>query len=738
MQYATDVYREEMSHSWRGHSSIYAYIGLVNGDAQRSARITSSFSGSESHLYDGTGSTVTSTENDGHITFTFGDFYELNIAGLMIKFNTVPSQITVTNGVKTKSVVVNDSELTFDEGYENCHYLTITPSSGKLSLRSITFGIGIQLTDRQIISTTRNNNVSHISDRIPSKRFTMTVDNRNHMFSKDNPYGYANYFEEKQVIDYDYGREMDDGTDYKIQGGKVLLKSWTSDDYEATFNCVGYLDFLEGKYKKGKIYPNGISAYDLAVDVLEDAGIENYILDDTMKSCMIFNPVPIVEYREALKMIANASRCTLFEDRDGNICMDNSNRPSYIHTTVFTGAESYCVPSSIFDNNSANNYADAEYDFTCADGTLLFMPDNGNYLSVGFVSSQIADNNGQFSNNPSINTKFKSEFDLKQLFFNFAVVTPTSMTVTCKLQGTVVDTQTLNTLYLCTPYAYSGRIDEIQIDFNGAQPNQRIHLNNIEIDGKIEYEITYHELKNTPYASSLDRVAQINVHSYSYAEEKMEEGYSKSSSIHVDSIPNDDDGETMDVTALGSMYGVAIANVDAKKGDNLVTFNTPYYNYKVTGGKIKESGAYYAIIEADEGQEIDVYAQSYIKTDSVYTVKVHEKGITIDSSNPLISSISMAKIQGEWLRDYYDDDLEYSLTYRGDPILDADDQVYLENKFVLDNEIRLTDESIRTSTGMDFSCRITARRTSFRTEATLGNAVVGRFRVGDALGGATS
>ena len=739
MQYVTDAYKEEMARPWRGHSSVYAYIGLINQDAQRTAKVTSTFSGSEDHLYDGSEvGVVTSTENDGHITFTFGDFYELNIAGLTITFNTVPSEITVTNGVKTKTITVNDAELVFDEGYENCHYMTITPSSGKLSIKSVLFGIGLQFTDKQIMSTSRSNNVSHISDKIPSKRFTMTINNRSNLFSKDNPYGYANYFETQQVIEYDYGRETEDGDEIKIKGGKVYLKSWTSDDYEATFNCVGKLDFLEGKYYKGRIYEDGISAYDLAVDVLEDAGIEDYILDDTLKTIKIYNPMPVVEYREALKMIANATRCTLYEDRDGNICIDNSNRPSFIHTTTFTGAETYCIPSCIFDDNSAFNYADAEYYYAVADGSLLFLPENNDYLAVGFVSSEIADSNGHFSNNPSIHAKFKSQFELNQLFLHFGVIVPTSITVTCKLQGETVDTQTLTSLFLTSVYEYSGVIDELIVTFNSANPNQRIHLNNIEIDGKIDYEITYHELKDTPIAASLDRVSNINVHAYSYNLEHMEEGLSKSSSIHIDTEENDDQGETMDVTAEGSMYGVAVASIDATKGENLITLPNASYNYKLSSGKIKEQGAYYIIVEADKDEPIDVYAQMYTRTDTVYTTKVHEKGAVVDSVNPLISNAQMAKQQGDWLRQYYDDDLTYSLTYRGDPALDSDDQVYLENKFVIDNQIRLVDETIKTSTGIDFTCRIEARRTGFKTEATIGNAVVGRFRVGDRLGGELS
>lgn len=712
---------------------MYVYIGLINSDAQQTAHITSSFSGSEDNLYDGTArGMVTSTESDGSITFSF-DFTELNIAGLEVQFGATVNEITVSNGSKTVTVEIDSDKVTLDAGFENCSYIKITPDTGKLKVKSIQFGIGIQFTDRQILSTTRNNVVSHISAEIPTKKFSFTINNRNNDFSRDNPYGYANYLQEKQEITYEYGREMPDGSIYKIKGGKVLLKSWTSDDYEATFSCVGNLDYLEGKYEKGKIYPNGISAYDLAVLVFQDANISKFKLDNAMKRIQIFNPLPICEYREALKMIANASRCVLYEDRDGYICITNSNLPSFIYTCQFTGATPYSIPTAIFDDNSLYNYADAEHDYAYADGTLLFLPEDDSYRQVGFVSSQIANSNGLFTNNPHIDITFKSEFSMSKLILNFAVVKPTSVTVTFKLHDDIVDTQTLTNLSLATTCFYEGMIDAITITFNSATPNQRIHLNNLVLDGKIEYELTYRELKDTPVASSLERVSKVKVHAYQFNEEKTEEGTSHSSYVKVDYEENEDGGQTADITTGSSEYGSAISTIHANAGDNKVTFSEPYYNYKVTKGTIKESGVYYLIISSDIEQDIDIYAQPYSVTDNEYSIDIHEKGVEKDSTNPLISSSLMARQQAEWLRDFYDDDLEYTLTYRGDPILDADDLIYLENKFVENNEVRIVNETINTSVGMDFTCRIQARRTSFQTDATIESAIVGRVKLGETL-----
>lgn len=736
MEYTTQAYRDEMRLAFRGKSYVYAYLGLINSDAQQSASITSSFSGDESQLYSNPPSSyqgVVSTEADGSITFTFGDFYELNIAGLTMVFKTVPSSITVTNGTKTETFVVDNAEYSFDDGYTNCHYIKITPNSGKLALKSILFGIGVQFTNRQIMGSYRENTVSHISNELPEKTFSLTVDNRSHMFNKDNPFGYNSYLAEKQVLEYTYARDLSDGSVYKIRGGKVLIKNWSSDDYQAKFTCVGRLDYMEGKYYKGKVYENGISAYDLAVDVFAEANETHYKLDDCLKRIVFYNPLPVIEFRDALKMIANASRCTLYEDRDGDICISNANRPSFIYDATFTGATSYSIPSALFDDNSMYNYADSEYQYAFADGSLIFLPENDSYRQVGFVSSQIADNNGQFSNNPSIHVTFKSEYEMRKMILNFAVVVPTSVTITTKHKGETVDTQTLTSLTLSTTYNYEGTVDEFTIAFNSASPNQRIHLNNIEVDGYIDYELTYHELKDTPVASSLEKVSNVVVHYYEYNVEKTEEGTSRSSYVRSELIPNDDGGETLNVTTGTSDYGSAISTIQADIGDNLVTFNSPYYNYKVTGGTIKESGAYYIVISSETEQEIDIYAQPYSVTDNLTTLKIHEKGVEKTCENPLISSKLVAQQQAEWLRDFYDDDLEYDLTYRGDPILDADDLIYLENHFVANNEIMITNESISTSAGMDFSCKIKARRTSYQVDASTETAIVGRAKVGELL-----
>ena len=60
-----------------------------------------------------------------------------------------------------------------------------------------------------------------------------------------------------------------------IKENVCYLKSWNSTHLEAKFTAVDIFDYkLQDKYYRGMYRENGISLYDLAVDVFTDAHIE--------------------------------------------------------------------------------------------------------------------------------------------------------------------------------------------------------------------------------------------------------------------------------------------------------------------------------------------------------------------------------------------------------------------------------------------------------------------------------
>ena len=61
--------------------------------------------------------------------------------------------------------------------------------------------------------------------------------------------------------------------------------------------------------------------YDLAIDVLHDAGVTSYSIPTYLQNIITYAPLPIATHRECLQLIANAGRCVLYTGVDGEIVM---------------------------------------------------------------------------------------------------------------------------------------------------------------------------------------------------------------------------------------------------------------------------------------------------------------------------------------------------------------------------------------------------------------------------------
>ena len=132
-----------------------------------------------------------------------------------------------------------------------------------------------------------------------------------------------------QAVEILYGQELDDKRIEWIPGARAFLREWSADDDEMSFSASDRFEDLGELYRRGKYSSEGISLYDLAVDVLNDAGVDSreYWLDDYLKNVKVYNPMPVVSHREALQLIANAGRCILYQNRSGNIVMKSSFIP---------------------------------------------------------------------------------------------------------------------------------------------------------------------------------------------------------------------------------------------------------------------------------------------------------------------------------------------------------------------------------------------------------------------------
>jgi hypothetical protein len=144
---------------------------------------------------------------------------------------------------------------------------------------------------------------------------------------------------------------------------------------------------------------------------------------------------------------------------------------------------------------------------------------------------------------------------------------------------------------------------------------------------------------------------------------------------------------------------------------------------------ILDSGAYYLTYTSNVEASVTISGIEFLITETTYTNQMNEVGADKTLTNELIDNLEWAKDEAEWLAEYYSNDVEYTIQYRGEPALDPDDQIYIENQFVERNLVRITDTQIDTSTGMSMSCTLHGRRISYVEAARVDYAIVDKSEV---------
>lgn len=192
----------------------------------------------------------------------------------------------------------------------------------RIRVNQLLFGIMETYTDENLISAESKEKTTMINSELPTHTFKFTIDNMNKLFNPDNPQGWYRYILQQQPISYEWGYQLDDGTIEWILGGKMLLTgSVEVGENQVSFSTTSLINYLTKVYKKGVYNSSGRSLYDLAVDVLEDSNIDSsqYNLWSGLKSIKTDAPLPKLEARQLLQIIATTGNCILFTNRENVI-----------------------------------------------------------------------------------------------------------------------------------------------------------------------------------------------------------------------------------------------------------------------------------------------------------------------------------------------------------------------------------------------------------------------------------
>lgn len=737
MQKVSKEYKKSMKSSLRERAFIMLTFGLINQEAQAKATIDSGdftcFSNKKNIFNEPSENIVYATleENftrvDGSMVFLprksiATNYYNTGIISnnlisdkayeLIINLNTIAIDfkgITIDFGenypvdfdvISSTGKIVefrnNDkAEWTTEEVLEKTTSIRIVfykmkNFRSRLRIYSIRFGYGLVYYNDSVIRSSMTSYVSPIGADVPQIDFSVTLKNYDKYFNVDNPNSAINYLETGQEMNIMYGYQLPNSDKIEwIRGNRLICSEWESDDTTATIQGQDIFRNMDSEYVKGMYSKNGKSYYTLAQEIINDAGIKTYYIDPRLKKLYSNNPIPRVKHKEALQIIANACRCTLFQTRTGNVMIKSNFTPEAEVST--SGEASYSNAKSITNNLPKDEYATFGTNYTTVDNTMFFLPRNGiANLNTGYVSDVVSDENGNFDNNPVITftmEAIRSYYGMKLVFGNSL---PSEFIIRTYNNGEAVNEYYLNeddidkTTVILQDF---DDFDVMKIEFVKTQyPYNRIILNHFSLSDIVDFTMTRNEMTSSPKAIKQELIKEIIVPCYSYQKSNREENL-----VYEDIEVTK--GQTVTYYIQDASYGY-FTKLNGQTGlADVIDWGNFYVTlkYKVSGNyKLEVQGYRYKIVER--------YA---IKTLNV-------RGKSIKWKNPLISNMQMATDLTEWLGEYYKAGIEYEYDTRGNPEIDVADIIYQENEFQDGMKVNVYRHTVNFQQA--FSGRVTARR----------------------------
>ena len=737
MQKVSKAYKESMKSSLRERAYIMLSFGLVNQEAQAKARIAPGdfayFSNAANLFSEKSAEMVYATleedftKVDGSMLFlprrnSSDTYYDTGLVGgklvsqaqyeLTINLNTGATDfkgITINFGENYpvdfdmvsssgQTIEIRDNtlaEFTSEEVLENTTYVKLVfyrmknPQS-RLRIYSIRFGYGLVYYNDSVMSSSLDSYISPIGADVPQIDFSVQLKNYDHYFNVDNPKSAINFLETGQEMEIFYGYQLPDSEEIEwVRGNHLLCSEWESDDYTATIRCQDIFRNMDSEYYKGTYTSAGRSYFDLAKEILTDAGLSDYYIDPRLKKLYTKNPLPRVQHKEALQIIANACRCVLSQTRFGSVQIKSSFNPEAAASS--NGETAYSQVGNILNDSVKDEYASLAGNYTVANGGMYFLPRNvsGNVLNTGYVSSAISDENGEFGTNPVVTIVQEAACMYYGVKFVFGQALPAAITIRTYNNGSLVEeyevedeiTKTLVILHDFDDF------DTMKIEFTKtAEPHNRIVLNHFSFGDVTDFTMTRTDMTSSPKAIKQELIKEVIVPCYSYQNGTLEE----------------------------SLVSEEIEVVNGQVETFFI--GEPSYNFRATldegssGVSIVASGNYYVTLKFSKTGtfRLEVFGYRY-KIVERYAIKtLHSRGKTIKWENPLISDMTMATDLAEWLGEYYTAGIEYEYNTRGNPEIDANDIVYQENEFHKDMKVTIYRQTLNFN--QSFSGKVTARR----------------------------
>lgn len=277
------------------------------------------------------------------------------LPGLTLTFDTRqeewPPEVTVDfylsdTVVDTQTVQVTGTQVIVNTTETEVDKVTITFGSclpyRRPRLESVLYGVDIQFTNDDLVSTEQKHDVDPLSRRLPSETMEFTILDFDRKYDPDNPGGIYAFVDENSPIEIQFGYELPDGTIEWLKADRYVLDGKpTAQNNQATFSGTGLIGSLTDTFYKSKLGSKNL--YDMAEEVLLDAqltpteqGENPWVIDESLKNMFTTAALPIDTHMNCLQLIAHAACCRLYTDDDNIIHIEPFSLDGYTRDTDFT------------------------------------------------------------------------------------------------------------------------------------------------------------------------------------------------------------------------------------------------------------------------------------------------------------------------------------------------------------------------------------------------------------------
>lgn len=607
-----------------------------------------------------------------------------NFVGMTYTFSkTYPKRIRLSaylKGTLVRQAIVEPTALEYVDEHNHIpdcdkvifEFLSMGEPYRRLRISRMVFGLVKIFSNAEILSTQHDIQVDPISSSLPSNTLVMNVLNFDKDYNPDNPHGMWEYFKNGQPLQVRYGTIVDGETEWVDSAYLYLSDAPTVRENTATFQASDTISYLTDTYYRGQYRAEGISLYDLAVDVLNDAGVSDYELPNALKTVMTCAPMPVLPHRECLQIIANAGRCVLYTDTSGKIVMRLQ-----LNADVSISDNGHLM----WANSDKTRTGGANYDYITFEPNKWKIDTNVRYIvpddlsecrETCFVSEAMSDNRGVFREHPKLFVKYSLPVSSYQFQISFDSINEAyapDFNVIFSKDGKIIRTAEVrgNTevVYTVNDEVVGYTLVTIEI-LTTNKPNNRIRVEAIDNGRVTDFYLDYQLALSRPTVTKTEELKSVDVTVHSYIVRNSVEPLYDSGEIEVHGE------ERLQVSYVPSVNTVA----------------------SVSGGEIVSSELYaesgFITVRADGVVQVKVDGNPLNEKQSTVSVRESKTGQICPLNNPLITDAALAQDVGMWVGSYLKNRNSYETNFRQDFRLDANDVIYFQSDFEEMIPVRIT------------------------------------------------